>query len=116
MPQVNPQIQGISFLYLVHSRAGIAVGMNLEAMVPVGPPLHGSLIPPNAVLWWQGKLWVYEQSSANTFARYELPAANPVAGGYFVPGQLFPPGTKIVTAGAQTLLSEEFRGNIQEED
>lgn len=116
LPQVNPQIQGVNFLYLVPSRAGIAVGMNLVAVVRVGRRLQGSLIPQDAVVWWQGKLWVYEQSPANTFTRHEVPAVNPVAGGYFVPGQLFPPGTKIVTAGAQTLLSEEFRGNIQEED
>lgn len=116
LPQVNPQIQGISFLYLVPSRSGIAVGMNLVAVVPVGRRVQGSLIPQDAVVWWQGKLWAYEQSSANTFTRQEVPTASPVAGGYFVPGQIFPPGTNIVTAGAQTLLSEEFRGNIQEED
>ena len=116
MPQVNPQIQGISFLYLVPSRAGIAVGMNLAALVPVGPSLRGSFIPENAVVWWQGKLWVYEQASDNTFTRREVPASNPLANGYFIPGQAFPPGTKIVVAGAQTLLSEEFRGDIQAED
>jgi hypothetical protein len=116
MPQVNPQIQSISFLYLVPSRPGIAVGMNLLALVPVGPLLHGTLIPAEATVWWQGKLWVYQQTSDNTFARREVQDANPVANGYFVPGQVFPPGTKIVTAGAQTLLSEDFRGDIQEED
>lgn len=116
LPQVNPQIQGVSFLYLVGRRPGLALGMNLVAFVPVGPLLHGSVVPESAVVWWQGKAWAYQETSANTFTRREVPTQNPLPGGYFVPGSAFAPQTKLVTAGAQALLSEEFRGQIQEED
>ncbi len=116
LPQVNPQIQGVSFLYVVPARPGMAVGMNLAVLVPVGQLLRGTVVPESAVVWWQGKAWAYEATSPNTFSRREVPTGNPVAGGYFVPGTTFAPGTKLVIAGAQLLLSEEFRSQIQQED
>jgi hypothetical protein len=116
LPEVNPQIQGISFLYLVPRRPGMAVGMNLVVLVPVGPLLRGSVVPQSAVVWWQGKAWAYQETSDNTFTRREVPTENPLREGYFVRGTVFAPGTKLVTAGAQALLSEEFRSQIQRED
>jgi hypothetical protein len=116
MPQVNAQIQGISYLYLISSRPGLAIGMNLAVLVPVGHPVKGIVLPQSAVVWWQGKAWVYEASSPTTFTRHEAATENPVTGGYFVPGSTFTSGTKVVTAGAQALLSEEFRSQIQQED
>jgi hypothetical protein len=116
LPQVNAQVQGISFLYLIPNRPGMAVGMNLAAMVPVGDPVKGVVVPQSAVVWWQGKAWVYVASTATTFTRRELPTENPVEGGYFVPDAAFGARTKVVTSGAQALLSEEFRGQIQQED
>jgi hypothetical protein len=115
-PQVNPQIQGISFLYLVPNRPGMAVGMNLVVQVPVGRAVKGAIVPQSAVLWWQGKAWVYVAASPTTFTRREIPTDNPVIGGYFVPGSAFSAGAKLAMAGAQALLSEEFRSQIQQED
>ena len=116
MPQVNPEIQGISFLYVVPSRPGIAVGMNLALLVPVGQLLLGTIVPESAVVWWQGKAWAYEERSPNNFTRHVVPTSNPVTGGYFVPGTAFLSGTKLVVRNAQALLSEEFRSQIQQED
>jgi len=116
LPQVNPQIQGISFIYLAPSHAGMAAGMNLAVLLPVGQPLRGSVVPASAVVWWQGKAWAYQATSPGGFTRREVPTGNPVRGGYFVPGATFAPGTKLVTAGAQALLSEEFRSQVQQED
>jgi len=116
LPQVNPQIQGISFLYLVPDRTGLAVGMNLVVLVPVGQRLAGTVVPESAIVWWQGKAWAYVESPANTFMRHEVPTDNPVRDGYFVPGSTFPPTTKLVMAGAQALLSEEFRSQLKAED
>ena len=116
LPQVNPQIQSVSFLYLSGSRPGLALGMNLVAFLPVGPLLHGSVVPEAAVVWWRGKAWAYQETSDSTFRRREVPTQNRLPGGYFVPGNTFAPKTKLVTAGAQALLSEEFRSQIQQED
>ena len=115
LPQVNPQIQGISFLYMVPNRPGMAVGMNLAVLVPVGRAVKGVIVPESAVVWWQGEAWVYQATSPNTFTRRAVPTGNPVNGGYFVPGSAFPAETKVVTAGAQVLLSEELRSQIQQE-
>jgi len=115
MPQVNAQIQGISYLYLIPSRRNLAVGMNLTALVPIGAPVRGVTIPQSGVVWWQGKAWIYEATSPTTFTRREVATENPVTSGYFVPGSTFTSGTKLVTAGAQALLSEEFRSQIQQE-
>jgi hypothetical protein len=114
-PQVDPQIQGVSFLYRVPNRPGLAAGMNLVAFVPVGQLLHGTVIPASALVWWQGRAWAYEAVSPDTFARREVPTGSPVAGGYFVSGGTFAPGARLVIAGAQALLSEEFRSQIQQE-
>jgi hypothetical protein len=116
LPQVNPQIQGVSFLYRVPNQPGLAVGMNLVVLVPVGQRLDGAVVPGSAIVWWQGKAWAYVESPANTFTRHEVPTDHPVTGGYFVPGSSFPPATKLVTSGAQALLSEEFRSQLKAED
>jgi hypothetical protein len=116
LPQVNPQIQGISFLYIAPNRSDMGTGMNLVVQVPVGRAVRGVTVPQSAVVWWQGKAWVYVASPQTTFTRHEIPTKNPVSSGYFVAGSAFAPGTKLVTAGAQALLSEEFRSQIQEED
>ncbi len=116
LPQVHAQIQGISFLYLVPDRTGLAVGMNLVVLVPVGQRLAGTVVPEGAIVWWQGKAWAYVESPANTFTRREVSTDNPVTGGYFVPGSSFSPATKLVVAGAQALLSEEFRSQLKAED
>ncbi len=116
LPQVNPQVQGVSFLYLVPAQPGMAIGMNLVVLVPVGQQLRGTVIPEGAVVWWQGKAWAYEATSPTTFLRREVPTDNPVSGGYFVPGTTFASGSNLVVAGAQALLSEEFRSQLQQED
>lgn len=107
-PQVNPQIQGINFLYLVSARPGLAVGMNLAVSVPVGPLLRGTVIPEDAVVWSQGTAWVYVQTSPHTFTRRMVPTSNPLPSGYFVSGNAFAPDAKIVISGAQALLSQEM--------
>ncbi len=113
-PHVNPQIQGTSFLYVISGHPGIAAGMNLRVLVPVGRALRGAVIPESAVVSWRGKAWVYEAISPDSFSRREVLADNPVPGGYFVPGMTF--ASDVVTVGAQALLSEEFRAQIQQED
>jgi len=115
-PQVNPQIQGVSFLYLVTARPELAAGMNVLALVPVGDSVSGFVVPESAVVWWQGKAWAYEESSPGTFVRREVQTDNPVSGGYFVAAAGSRAENKLVTVGAQALLSEEFRSEIKQQD
>ena len=55
-----------------------------------------------------GKAYVYVQTANGQFTRREIRTDSPVSAGYFIGNQLAP-GTRIVVAGAQTLLSEEFK-------
>lgn len=108
-PQADPRIQGPTFFYAAPSD-GLLPGTTLTAYLPIGAEKTGAIVPADAVVWWQGKSWFYAQSASDRFARRELAGAQPVDEGWFVPGM---PPRKVVVRGAQTLLSEELRGQIK---
>jgi hypothetical protein len=114
-PQVDPRIQSISELYLGHAYPILEPGMYLITHLPVGQRLRGVLIPHSAIVWWQGQPWVYEQTAPTRFARRAVPMDQPLDEGY-VANEGFLRGAKVVTRGAEVLLSEEFRSQIQPED
>jgi hypothetical protein len=114
-PRVDPRIQGLSFLYVMPNHLGLAPGLNLVARLPVGQLMHGVLVPRRAMVWWQGNAWLYRQTTPGRFARRQVPTDTPLESGVFV-SRGFSPGDQIVIRGAQTLLSEEFRSQIQPED
>jgi len=107
-PRLDPRIQGTSFLYLTKSHPGLAPGTNLVAHLSVGQVMKGVVVPDAAVVWWQGKAWVYQQTSPEGFVRREVRTDTPVENGWFVT-PAFSVGDKIVVGGAQMLFSEEFR-------
>lgn len=107
-PRVDPRIQGASFLYVTPAGSLLAPGLNLLAEVPQGPRVAGVVIPSSAVVWLDGKPWVYVETATNEFARRGVSTSQPTGEGFFV-SEGFRPGEQIVSAGAQSLLSEEFR-------
>ena len=114
-PRVDPRIQGVSLLYITHDHLGLAPGINLVAHMPTGRAMRGVLIPQSAIVWWQGNAWVYQRTVPGRFVRRLVPTDTPLANGLFV-STGFSPGDQIVVRGAQMLLSEEFRSQIQPED
>ena len=106
-PRVDPRIQGRSFLYVAHARPGLNPGINLLAHLSVGSAMKGLIVPTAAVVWSEGKAWVYQQTAADRFARRAVPSDIPVERGFFV-AEGFAPGDKLVIQGAQALLSEEL--------
>jgi hypothetical protein len=106
-PRTDPRIQGMSFFYLDPAEAGILTGMNVVAYLPAGPEVSGFVIPYSAVVWRQGKAWVYLRINAEHFERRQISTENPVPEGYFV-RKGFKSGNQIVVRGAQLLLSIEF--------
>lgn len=113
-PRVDPRIQGVSLLYITHAHPSLAPGLNLVARMPVGRSMRGVLIPQSAIVWWQGNAWVYQQTAPGRFVRRLVPTNTQMANGLFVSSG-FSPGDQIVVRGAQALLSEEFRSQIQAE-
>ena len=61
-------------------------------------------VPESAVVWLDGKPWVYVQEPGGRFVRRALGA------------QAVAPHERVVIAGAQMLLSQEFRSQIHMEE
>ncbi|MCL5965905.1 MAG: efflux RND transporter periplasmic adaptor subunit [Deltaproteobacteria bacterium] len=113
-PATDPRIQGMSFFYLAPGgrTSPLLPGMNVAAFLAVGPKREGTMIPAAAVVWWQGKGWIYLQKGPIRFFRRDIATDTPVGEGWFVTSR-FAPGDRLVVTGAQLLLSEEFRSRIQ---
>jgi hypothetical protein len=106
-PRVDPRIQGRSFLYVAPADRGLTPGMNLLAHLSVGAQMRGLVVPTSSVVWSEGKAWTYQQTASEHFTRRAVPTEVPVERGFFVT-QGFSPGDRVVTQGAQSLLSEEM--------
>ena len=129
--RTDPKIQGVSFFYTADATSGALAGMNVVAYLPVGQPAHGIDVPASAVVWLQGRAWVYLESAENAFTRREIPTTEPQpGGGYVVPAISATPSASgealasddavaglptepLVVKGAQALLSQEFSAQIQ---
>jgi hypothetical protein len=111
-PRIDPRIQGSSYLYLVSARSGLSPGVNLIAWLSIGNQIQGVIVPASAIVWSDGLAWVYQQTAADRFARRALGTDTPVEKGFFVSRELSP-GDRIVTQGAQALLSEELLVHTQ---
>jgi hypothetical protein len=112
LPQLDPRLQAPSLLYMVAAHPGLIPGINLPVFLSSGPTRSGFIVPGGAVVWWQGKPWCYLEESPGRFTRRTISTANPVSNGWFVTEGI-DAVARIVTTGAQTLLSEEFRSQIQ---
>jgi membrane fusion protein, multidrug efflux system len=115
LPQVDARLQAPAYLYETPAHAGLVPGINLPVSLPSGPAQSGVVIPQSAVVYAQGSPWVYLEIAPDKFTRRQISTANPVPGGWFVAGT-FAANSRIVTGGAQTLLSEEFRSQIQSDE
>jgi hypothetical protein len=69
------------------------------------------VVPRPAVVRQAGKPWVYVQTSHEVFARRPVALEESAGDGWFT--QSLSPGDRVVITGAQTLLSEEFKSQIQ---
>lgn len=114
IPQLDPRLQVPSLLYEIAPHPGLVPGINLSVFLPSGPARSGVVVPSGAVVWSQGSAWCYVEASPGKFVRTPVQNANPSAQGWFVTEGI-DPGARVVTSGAQTLLSEEFRSHIQAE-
>jgi multidrug efflux system membrane fusion protein len=112
LPQVDPRFQVPSLLYLVAPHAGLVPGVNVSVFLPSGKEQTGIVIPSSAVVWSLGSAWCYVEQSPGKFERIAVETGTPQTHGWFVTHGV-EPGAHVVTSGAQTLLSEEFRSQIQ---
>lgn len=109
-PLTDARLQGASFYYAAGAE-GLLPGMTVTALLPAGPETQGVVVPASAVVWWQGKAWVYVAQPDDRFVRRELVIDHPLENGWFA--QELAAGDAVVNKGAQLLLSEELRAQIQ---
>ena len=86
--------------------------MNVLAFLPSGTAVEGVTVPAEAIVWWQVRAWIYRRTDAQAFVRSQIVTEQPAPEGGFIVKDLLG-GAEIVTRGAQFLLSEEFRAQIQ---
>lgn len=95
---------------------GLRVGMRLHVWLPgTGFSGTGIGIPDEAIVWYAGQAWAYVQADEETFSRRRLPQSLRTGNTWLV-NENFTVGDRIVINGAQTLLSEEFKWAIPDED
>lgn len=115
----DPKIQGYSYFYAAPANSGMLPGMNVRAYLDSGEAAEGYTIPASAIVWWAGRAWVYALLDEDSFTRREIPTDMPAGekgADFIAPLSAFPDGKpRIVVTGAQMLLSEEFRAQIQVE-
>ncbi len=109
----DPRLQSTDLLYLAQDPAAVLrPGMNITALLPSTVRRDGVILPYSAVVLTGGFAWVYVQQAPGQFARRQIPTDQAADGGWFVAGT-FGPADTVVVRGAQLLLSEESRSQIQ---
>ena len=116
-PALLPDNQIYGQTYIFHTpAASLRSGVYLDAWIPEGSEsTTGISIPPEAVIWYADKPWVYVRDGEETFLRRDLDEYTVTREGWIVK-QGFRACEHIVLHGAQMLLSEEFRWSIPDED
>ncbi|MGZ5526903.1 MAG: efflux RND transporter periplasmic adaptor subunit [Methylomonas sp.] len=131
-PQTDATAQGESYFFQtsgrrdcygqscgIHTIPGdnhIRTGMRVAAWIPEqGENRSGVVIPKSALIWHMDQAFVYVKTAEEQFSRRPIGHYSATAGGYFV-GSGLSEGEQLVVTGGQMLLSEEFRGQIPDED
>lgn len=111
---VDVRTQGRAFLLEIAApgprfRPGAAVEAWLAGP---GSDRRGWRLPASALVRNQGRTWVYLDSGGGAFDRAEVDLLRPGASGDWLSLTALPDGARVVTVGAQGLLSEELKGRL----
>ncbi|MCB9849421.1 MAG: efflux RND transporter periplasmic adaptor subunit [Phycisphaerales bacterium] len=108
--------RGPTLLYQVQTdeAASLRAGTPVVAHVPLsGDKVAGVLVPRSAIIRLGGLTWVYVQTAADTFERRSITLRAPEQTGWFADAD---PVSTVVVDGAQLLLSEEQKAQIESEE
>jgi hypothetical protein len=105
-----------SVLFRFHNTIpGLRPSLAATAHIPVaGSSRTGVVIPTSAVVRTGGQAFAYVQIAEGQFVRKPVAVDQPTADGYLTTSG-FAAGDRIVTQGAQMLLTEEFKSRLAEE-
>ena len=109
-------IQGSSYFYLTLSN-DLMIGSKINSYIESAEDsqVKKFYIPKSAIIWNEGKPWIYAESSNNSFVRHPIFKMEEADNGWIVQFENIPPKT-IVIKGAQLLLSEEYKHLITNEN
>lgn len=108
-PAADPQAQGLAFLVLVRDHAP-APGTALAAWLAGAESAQkGFRLPRTAIVQFEGEMFVFIQTGDEAFVRKRVETAASQREGSFIRSGLAA-DDRVVTVGAQQLLSEEFKG------
>lgn len=114
-PQGSHLTQGETYFFTA-TRGKLRTGMHLSVWInAAGEKIHGHQVANSAVVWHGGQAGIFLKTGSDSFVRQVLKNYYPLVQGYFIADAL-PNTAEVVTTGAQLLLSQEFRDNIQKED
>jgi hypothetical protein len=102
--------------YFFSTAAGsLRTGMHLYVWIPVpGAARRAIEIPPEALVWRDGRPWIYMKTAEESFLRHAVDNAVGYGDRWFIADEL-DRSAEVVVNGGQMLLSEEFHWQIPEE-
>ncbi len=113
-PRSGAQTRGQAWLLRWTSDAP-PPGTPVLAFLPRGgEPLRGLLAPSDALIRYGGLTWVFIRGAGGAFERRAVELLQPTADGWLVAGDVTA-GESVVTRGAQLLLSEQLKSQIEAE-
>jgi HlyD family secretion protein len=110
----DPKTLGQTILFRVPA-GGLLLrpGQPITAYLPTSAVSErGVIVPRSAIVRFAGRTWAYVEGSGDRYSRRELAVDRPAAEGWFVTRN-WSPGDRVVTTGAEALLSEELRSEIR---
>lgn len=110
----DPKTLGQALLFRVPTD-GLAVrpGQPITAYLPTsGNSQRGVVVPRSAIVRFAGRTWAYVDLGGDRFSRREVAPNHPTAAGWFI-ATGWSPGDRVVTIGAEALLSEELKSEIR---
>ena len=110
--RTDARIQGLSYFFVAPGDSGLLPGMNTIVYVPSGKTYEGVFLEDTAIVQWLGRSWVYLRTGPDTFKRHPISTDQPVSDDDYLV-QDIPPGSEIVIRGAQALLSEDAKSELQ---
>ena len=115
-PIGDKNIQGKSYYYLVpNSKLMIESKINSLTKLNYDSSIKKFYAPRSAIIWNNGKPWIYKAINKNSFLRQALSTMDEVKDGWIIEFNKTPPKS-IVISGAQLLLSEEYKHLIKNEN
>jgi hypothetical protein len=114
-PQTDTMLQGRTYYYRAPAnnlRTGMRVTITLAGQ---SASRSGIDVPASAVVWYANQPWIYQKQGEDKFVRRRINTDIETDSGWFNTAGI-QAGDKLVTTGAQLLLSEEFKYQIKNEN